>query len=47
MENDTNDLFNFVKFNKINIIGNSGVGKKTLLKEIKKFNNPQYNDKKK
>ena len=43
MENDINN-FQFAKYHKINILGNKGVGKKTLLKEFKKFNNQNYNE---
>ncbi len=45
MESDINENLNFVKFHKINIFGNTGVGKKTLLKEFNKFNNPNYSEK--
>ena len=45
MESDINKNLNFVKFHKINIFGNTGVGKKTLLKEFNKFNNPNYSEK--
>ena len=44
MEN-INENLNFVKFHKINIFGNTGVGKKTLLKQLNKFNNPNYSEK--
>ena len=45
MESDINENLNFVKFHKINIFGNTGVGKITLLKEFNKFNNPNYSEK--
>ena len=32
----------FVKFHKVNILGTSGVGKKTLFTEFKKYNNSEY-----
>ena len=34
----------FVKFHKVNILGTSGVGKKTLFTEFKKYNNPKYSE---
>ena len=34
----------FVKFHKINIYGLSGTGKKSFLKEMKKYNNPNYKE---
>ena len=34
----------FVKFHKINLFSLSGCGKKTFIKEVKKFNNPAYEE---
>ena len=34
----------FVKFHKINIYGLSGTGKKSFLKEMKKYNNKNYKE---
>ena len=39
-----NEFSEFVKFHKINLFGLSGCGKKTFIKEITKFNNPNYDE---